>query len=271
MLDKLPKKLVYPPIFQDLSHIHGPFDIIGDVHGCFDELLELLKKLEYKVYKVGEAYQASPLNNRKLIFVGDLVDRGPKIPEVLQLVMDMVELNMAYCVRGNHDDKLKRKLQGRDVKIIHGLSESLDQMDKESDGFKERVKNFLDELKAYYIFDTAKLIVSHAGLSADLIGKNSKQAEAFCLYGQTTNLYDEYGLPIRYDWAKDYKGSALIVYGHTPVSEAKIINNTINIDSGCVFGGKLTAFRYPEMTILSQPAFKQYQQQVRIFVTPKSV
>jgi protein phosphatase len=177
--------------------------------------------------------------------------------------MDMVESNMAYCVRGNHEDKLRRKLQGRDVKITHGLDETLEQLADESDIFKERVQEFLGALKAYYIFDTAKLVVSHAGLSTNLIGTDSKRAEAFCLYGQTTNEYDEYGFPIRYDWAKDYKGQALIVYGHTPVSETKIINNTINIDSGCVFGGKLTAFRYPEMTILSQPAFRQYQEHAK--------
>ncbi len=174
--------------------------------------------------------------------------------------MDMVETNIAFCVKGNHDDKLKRKLLGRDVKIIHGLAQSLDQLELETNKFKEEVIEFLDKLKAYNVFDEGKLIVSHAGFQERFIGRESRRVEAFCLYGQTTNEYDENGLPLRYDWAKDYDGKAFIVYGHTPVAEAIIVNNTINIDTGCVFGGKLTAFRYPEKTLLSQPALKEYQQ-----------
>lgn len=260
MIDKISDAPPKALIFEDLSHLNGPFDIVGDVHGCFDELYELIKKLGYKIYKIEDSYKVSHSQNRKLVFVGDLVDRGPKISEVLKLVMDMAESNIAHCVKGNHDDKLKRKLLGRDVKVIHGLEQSLEQLELESTGFKEEVIEFLNNLKAYLIFDTGKLIVSHAGFQERFTGQESKRVEAFCLYGQNTGEYDEYGLPIRYDWAKDYKGNSFIVYGHTPMSEAKIVNNTINIDTGCVFGGALTAFRYPEKTVLSQRAFKQYRQ-----------
>ena len=265
MVDNISDKSVKASIYEDLSHIKGPFDIIGDVHGCFDELFELIKKLGYVIHNMDTTYKVSHPQNRKIILVGDLVDRGPKIPEVLKLVIDMVELNIAYCVKGNHDDKLRRKLLGRDVKVIHGLEQSLAQLEAESEDFRRKVTDFLGNLKAYIIFNAGELIVSHAGFQEKFMGRESKRVEAFCLYGQATNEYDKYGLPIRYEWAKDYKGEAFIIYGHTPISEVKIINNTINIDTGCVFGRKLTAFRYPEKTVISQPAFKQYQQPARPF------
>ncbi len=236
----------------NLKDEKGPFDIIGDVHGCFDELCELLKKLGHENH--GKFHP----EGRKLLFLGDLVDRGPKTPDVLRLVMGIVKEGKGFCVRGNHDDKLRRKLQGRDVKIAHGLDESLKQLDPGSQEFKEEIIDFLDKLAYYYELDDGKLVIAHAGIKEKDIGHDSPRVRAFCMYGETTGKLDESGLPIRYPWADEYSGLALIAYGHTPVGKIKWVNNTINIDTGCVFGGKLTALRYPEKTFVEVKSFKTY-------------
>lgn len=240
----------------------GPFDIIGDVHGCFDELYDLLLKLAYDIQKQ-ETYTVKHPEGRKLVFVGDLVDRGLKTPEVLRLVMDMVESGMAYCVVGNHEDKLRRKLQGRDVKVDYGLSESLEQLESESPAFKEKVIAFLQDLPSHCVLDNGRLAVVHAALKAHYIGDDSPYIKGFCMYGPTAGVTDEYGLPVRYPWAKDYRGDVTVIYGHSPVLEAVWINNTMNIDTGCVFGGKLTALRYPEKELVSVPAKLIYKSPVK--------
>jgi protein phosphatase len=253
-------RTLFSPALQE----SGPFDFIGDVHGCFDELHQLLIKLGYQILKThtqsqkNHRYQVTHPDKRIIIFVGDLVDRGPNTPDVLRIVMDMVASGIAVCVNGNHDDKLKRKLQGRDVKIAHGLAESLQQLERESQAFTQEVIQFLDGLISHYILDEGKLVVAHAGIKQHYIGCDSAKIRAFCLYGQTTGAIDEWGLPVRYPWAQDYRGDALIVYGHTPTAEAVWLNNTVNIDTGCVFGGKLTALRYPEKTLVAVPAARVY-------------
>jgi len=250
------------PLWNNKKHENGPFDIIGDVHGCFDELKLLLIKLGYEI-NCDNGYKISHPDNRKVIFLGDLVDRGPNSPEVLRMAMDMIASGIAYCVNGNHDEKLKRKLMGRDVKIAHGLERTLSQLECESDNFKMIISKFLDGLISHYVFDNGKLAVAHAGLKEDYIGRGSAKIREFCMYGETSGEIDEFGFPVRYPWAKDYRGEAMIVYGHTPVPEPEWVNNTINIDTGCVFGGKLTALRYPEKELVSVNAEKVYYQSVK--------
>ncbi|MFT4090099.1 MAG: polynucleotide kinase-phosphatase [Asticcacaulis sp.] len=250
------------PLWPDKRTEVGPFDIIGDVHGCFDEMHALMQKLGY-VIEGGAPYRVSHPQGRKLIFVGDLVDRGPKTPDVLRLVMDMVESEVAFCVTGNHDDKLKRALEGRDVKVNHGLAESLEQLAGETPEFKRRVVDFLGGLISHYVFDGGRLAVSHAGLKAHYIGRGSPRIRSFAMYGETTGETDEFGLPVRHNWAKDYRGETMLVYGHTPVPEPEWLNRTINIDTGCVFGGKLTALRYPEKDIVQVEAPQAYAEPVR--------
>jgi protein phosphatase len=254
---------------------HGPFDIIGDVHGCCDELQELLQRLGYIATEVRQGYSLSsgPVfrhpQNRKAVFVGDLVDRGPCVPETLRLVHNMLEAGSALSVMGNHDEKFLRKLKGRNVKIQHGLETTMAQVEalpgEERKRFKQESQAFLETLVNHYVLDEGRLVIAHAGIQEEMFGKNSDRIWSFTLYGQTSGKTDEYGLPVRGDWAQGYRGSALIVYGHTPVTEARWVNNTVNLDTGCVFGGQLTALRYPEREIVSVPAKKVYYQSSRPF------
>ncbi len=250
-------------LWNNKKHEHGPFDIIGDIHGCFDETKDLLKKLGYKVSKTNDRYSVKHPEDRKIIFVGDLVDRGPKTPEVIRLVKHAVEDGQAFCVLGNHDDKLKRALMGNKVKIAHGLQESLDQLEQEGEAFREEAKNFLGRLISHYVFDGGGLTVAHAGIKEEFIGRGAPSIKQFCMYGETTGEIDEFGLPVRYPWAEDYRGNTLVVYGHTPIPDPEWINNTINIDTGCVFGCKLTALRYPEKELMSVPAKKAYADPIK--------
>ncbi len=243
------------PLWTDRRSEPGPFDIIGDVHGCYDELLDLLAALGYR--------DGVRPEGRKAVFLGDLVDRGPRTPAVLALVMDMVGSGAALCVPGNHDVRLVRKLRGNEVKATHGLAETLVQLERESPEFRERALAFLDGLVSHYVLAGGDLVVAHAGLKEELQGRASGVVREFALYGDTTGETDEYGLPVRYPWAEEYRGRATVVYGHTPVPEAEWLNRTINIDTGCVFGGSLTALRYPERELVSVPARRVYCEPVR--------
>jgi protein phosphatase len=256
------------PLWTDRRGEHGPFDIIGDVHGCFDELVDLLSTLGYEISPLPASLRARHVAGRKAVFLGDLVDRGPNSPAVLRLVMSMVQEGTALCVPGNHDLKLMRKLQGHDVRITHGLAETLAQLEREPPELKHEIVSFLDELVSHFVLDDGRLVVAHAGLKEDLQGRASARVREFALYGETTGETDEFGLPIRYNWAGDYRGKAMVVYGHTPVPEAEWTNRTICIDTGCVFGGKLTALRYPEKEIVQVPARKVYYEPARPLMSP---
>ncbi|TDC11328.1 polynucleotide kinase-phosphatase [Nonomuraea longispora] len=242
----------YEKAWSDKTELTGPFDIIGDVHGCRSELETLLGELGWVRGPQGYAHPGG----RTAVFVGDLVDRGPDTPGVLSLVMDMVEAGTAICVMGNHEQKLVRALNGRKVKVAHGLQESLDQLAAQPPGFAERAKTFMDGLLSHYRLDGGRLVVAHAGLKEAYHGRASGRVRAFALYGDTTGETDEYGLPVRYPWADDYRGRAMVVYGHTPTVSPEWVNNTICLDTGCVFGGHLTALRYPEREIVQVPAEK---------------
>lgn len=255
-------------LYNDKKDLHGPFDIIGDIHGCYDETIELLKKLNYKISSVednGNNYgiEITHPENRQVIFLGDLVDRGPNSPAVLKLAMSMVRSGVALCVPGNHDLKLQKKLNGKNVQLKHGLAETMEQLEQESEEFKEDVREFLYSLISHYILDNGKLAVAHAGIKEEMQGRGSGAVRSFCLYGETTGEIDEFGLPVRYNWASEYRGKAKVVYGHTPVPKAEWLNKTIDIDTGCVFGGELTALRYPEEELVSVKAKEVYCEPVR--------
>lgn len=252
-------EIVRTKIWSDRREEKGPFDIIGDVHGCHRELVALLTELGYQV----EDHQAIPPEGRRAIFVGDLVDRGPDSVSVLRLVKNMVEAGHAFCVPGNHDDRLARALKGNAVKLTHGLQETMEQLAGESEEFREEMRAFLESLVSHMVLDGGRLVVAHAGMRQEMQGRASSRVRDFALYGETTGESDEFGLPVRYNWAAEYRGEATVVYGHTPVLIPEWLNRTICIDTGCAFGGRLTALQWPENQLVSVPAEQVYAEPIR--------
>jgi protein phosphatase len=264
------------PLWNDKRDEHGPFDIIGDVHGCCDELEQLLVQLGYERHDTGDPSVWGGVTyrhpeGRKAFFVGDLVDRGPRVLDVVRIARNMVASGTALCVPGNHDMKLLRQLRGKNVQVTHGLANTLAEIEALPDDvrepFRRELAEFLDALVSHYVLDDGKLVVAHAGMKEEFQGRGSGKVREFALYGETTGETDEYGLPVRYNWAAEYRGSAMVVYGHTPVPEPEWLNRTVNVDTGCVFGGKLTALRYPEREFVSVPAEQTYCEPARPFLT----
>jgi protein phosphatase len=247
---------------------HGPFDIIGDLHGCCSELETLLARLGYgfttEAQSAPSVYPRTYFHpeGRKAIFLGDLVDRGPRILDTYELARNMFRAGHAFCVVGNHEDKLLRKLRGHNVQVSHGLEMTLQELTAMPEDtramFREEMEHFLSTLPGHLVLDHGNLVVAHAGIKKSMIGRESAQVRAFVLYGETTGEIDEFGLPVRAAWANRYHGRALIVYGHTAVRRPEWLNNTINIDTGCVYGGRLTAIRYPERELVAVPSARMY-------------
>ncbi|MFI2238424.1 polynucleotide kinase-phosphatase [Streptomyces chrestomyceticus] len=251
--------------FNDLRHLTGPFDIVGDIHGCRSELETLLARLGYEIGHdaLGRAVDARHPRGRTAVFVGDLVDRGPDSPGVLRLVMGMVAAGHALCVPGNHENKLGRYLKGRKVRHSHGLAETVAQLEGEDEAFRGEVAAFIEGLVSHYVLDGGALVVCHAGLPEKYHGRTSGRVRSFALYGDTTGETDEFGLPVRYPWAEEYRGRAAVVYGHTPAPRASWLNNTICLDTGCVFGGRMTALRWPERELVDVPAEQVWYESVK--------
>lgn len=274
------------PMWTDRNHDSGPFDIVGDVHGCLGELIELCKELGYEVQtndleaavelkhreKIESVqkptdpdvssfpayYSVTHPENRKLVFLGDLIDRGPDPVGVIKFVVSAVKTGGALVVPGNHDEKLYKKIRGQSVNDNHGFGATWAEVEKESDDFREAFKRYYESLPGHLVLDSRRLAVAHAGLHENMIGLAHRRIRDFVMYGETTGEIDEFGLPVRYPWALDYRGRTCVVYGHTPVPEAEWLNETIDIDTGCCFGGKLSALRWPEKEVISVDAFETY-------------
>ena len=245
----------YDKMPADHTHLTGPFDLIGDIHGCFDELHELLLQMDYAVERHEDgSFTVVPPQGRKVIFLGDLGDRGPDSPAVFQLVMDMIDAGTGMCVLGNHDFKLLRYLEGHAAKPSHGFQVTLEQLANYDDAFHKRLHRHMSTLPSHLVLDGGKLVACHAGLPENMHKRNSGKVKSHAVFGKTTGERDARGFPIRVDWAKDYSGDATVVYGHTPLEKTGWVNNTICLDTACVFGGSLTALRYPEMELVSVPA-----------------
>jgi protein phosphatase len=231
------------------------YDIIGDIHGCFDELLQLIDKLGYT--KVNDI----PIHpeGRQLAFVGDAMDRGPDSVKTLNFMFRLQDARKLIYSPGNHCNKFYRYAKGNSIQLKHGIETTVAELEKLSSDkrhfFLKRYVEFYETLPLYQVLDNKKLIIAHAGIRENLLDStNRKKIRSFVLYGDTTGEIHPNGRPVRRDWAKHYHGRSFIVYGHTPVKEARFVHNTVNIDTGCVFGGQLTAIRYPEKEIVAMPS-----------------
>lgn len=233
------------------------FDIIGDIHGCHNELIKLLNKLGYISFVHGMIHP-----HRIAVFAGDLCDRGPSNVAVLKTVMKMVSNRNAVMVMGNHDHKLMRFLKGNKVNPSHGLAKTIAELNNKTDEFRQKVYDFLAAQPLTRMLDNDKLCVVHAAAprkyQGELSGKKKKAQQAMALYGVTTGKVDMNGYPGRVDWAETYDGDTVVVHGHVAQLEPSVKNRVYNVDTGCVFGNKLTALRYPEMEFVSVNAEQKY-------------
>ncbi|HBW38451.1 polynucleotide kinase-phosphatase [Desulfosporosinus sp. BICA1-9] len=253
---------LFNPIVKEVG---AGLDFIGDIHGCYSEYLELLDKLGYLQNE--EGLYVHP-EGRKLVSVGDILGRGPQSIECLKFFINHVEKELAYMVDSNHGWKIARWLSGRNVELAHGdeiVAAEFENLEKgqgkeAAEQFKEKVKNFLLTAPSNLVFlkhRVGVIVATHAGIRDSYIGKQSKRISDFCRYGDTDGA-DDAGKPIRKDWFVHHQSGEIIVWGHDPRPLPQVINNTINIDQGVVFGGRLTAYRYPQKTFVSVVAHEDY-------------
>jgi len=241
-------------------------DFVGDVHGCHDEFLELLGLLGYERGRDGTYRHPG---GRKLLSLGDITSRGPASIAMLQFFIRHINAGLAEMVDSNHGWKIARWLDGRPVTLAHG-DEKVDeefrqfQMEfgpKKTSLLKEQSRRLLFSSPSHMMIrqkDKLVAVAVHAGIRDDYIGMESPAVHTFCRYGDVAGIGPD-GRPIRKDWAQERKtNQPLIVWGHDPRPKPERLNGTLNIDQGCVFGGMLTAYRFPEDELLSVPAKKNY-------------
>ena len=234
-------------------------DFIGDVHGCYEELKNLFDTLGYQ-WKDGIPRHPE---ERLPVFIGDLTDRGPDSVPVIQLVYQMTaEEKAARYIPGNHCNKLYRYFLGNKVQEKNGLETTVAEYKQLSSKQQKQVRHHFmalyESAPLYLELPEINAVAAHAGIREDLIGKSGKKVKTFVLYGDITGEFLPDGRPVRRDWAREYHGNCWVVYGHTPVKEPRKINKTINIDTGCVYGNKLSAFRLPEETTVSVPSRQEF-------------
>ncbi|MFC4409780.1 polynucleotide kinase-phosphatase [Chungangia koreensis] len=249
------------PLYIDVGN---GIDFIGDIHGCFDELINLLTKLGYEE-KAG--FYIHP-EGRRFMSVGDVMSRGPESLKTMLFFKKHIENGLAFMTDSNHGWKIARWLEGRNVTLNHGdecVEAEIGEYERqygqeEANQLKAELKSFLWEAPSHYVITkngVPTVVCTHAGIKDEWIGKESEQISDFCRYGDTDGV-DETNRPIRKDWTVHHKGSLLIVWGHDPKPQPQFINRTLNIDQGVVFGGRLTAFRYPDGEIMSVQAKINY-------------
>ncbi len=260
------RRLPVPSNTVDHHDLTGPFDIIGDVHGCRDELVELLTLLGYSIRDVNGHWRVRHPEGRRVVFAGDIVDAGPDVPGVLGLVMDMVGDGVALCCSGNHEERLRQAMTDEGlVRRTTGVGSK--ELRDCSVAFRRRAWRFVRSLPGHLVLDGGKLVVAHVGLKSELQGVDSPESRAAAVCGERTGKFHKDGRPIRVDWASNYHGSALVVHGHSPTKRSEWKNGTVDIDTGCVFGVALTALRYPERKSVSVPARQKYAEPGGRFLT----
>ena len=226
------------------------FDIIGDVHGCYDELLALLAPLNWALDENG-VFRNTVNPERTLVFCGDLGDRGPNSLGVFTAVRKSIEAGTAKCVRGNHENKAGKYFVKKNTKLRGGLETTVKEI--EAAGWSEDEQTAFGQwclsLPAWIkleLPDGSPLVVVHACLPFNL---EDPKSEGKAIYGIPTG-YDANGFPTRLDWAQKYRGKATVVHGHDVIGlEPRLLNKVWNLDTGGVFGGRLTCLQLPEEKI----------------------
>ncbi len=241
--------------FLEIS-IDKPFAVIGDVHGCYVEFESLVEKVRKEYGK-----------NTLIVSVGDTVDRGDYNIETVRYCFRLKKEGNFIEVKSNHNKKFYRWLKGKNVNVSFGMQKTVEEFlslpESEQEKLRKEYISYYEKCPLYLIINTEKekIVVAHAGIKDEMIGKTGKKVEAFVLYGETTGRYTEKGFPERVDWTKNRKvdeNSPVIVYGHVVFDEPYINNKCYGIDTGCVLGNKLTAYIPLEDRFIFEKARKTY-------------
>jgi protein phosphatase len=243
----------------------GPFDVVGDVHGCLEELDLLLDRLGYRA--PNDAGERVHPEGRIAVLVGDFGDRGPDSAGVFRRVMAMHARGSALAVPGNHCIKLLHYLRGNHVDVRSGLGDTLRDLDRAGQPFRERVREFLGGLPRHLVLASGRLVVFHAALPRDRVGRDDEATEAQIIYGVAGRTGQGGVHEPETGWTGTWtpgEDEPLAVYGHEPVPEPLRADNTINIDGGCVYGGYLAAFRWPERDFVFVSARRVYADNPRV-------
>ncbi|MEK4062718.1 MULTISPECIES: polynucleotide kinase-phosphatase [unclassified Paenibacillus] len=250
-----------------LIEMGAGIDVIGDIHGCYDELLELLDQLGYIADESG-LYRHP--KGRELISVGDVMSRGPNSLDALRFWKRHSDAGISRMVDSNHGWKIARYLGGRKVTLSHGDEKFAAELERyalaegeaAASKLREELKQFLLSAPSHLVYGRGgirRVVVAHAGIRDEYIGRQSKRIQDFCRYGDTEGSEGK-GTPVRKEWYVQHDSGELIVWGHDPRPYPTLVKNTVNIDQGAVFGGSLTAYRYPEQQFVAVKAHRDYAQ-----------
>lgn len=206
--------------------------IIGDIHGCFDELNDLLKLVDLQM-------------DDRVIAVGDLIAKGPKSREVLDLFIDDHRFS---SVVGNHDRIIRQHLRGEPVPLTSQQREAVEQLDTN----RERYSQYLRSLP--YTIELENHLVVHAGIRPGVPLQEQMASDLTEIRTMGADPTRRKGTA----WYEVYRGPKTIVFGHWPKKKPKRKGFAIGLDTGCVYGGHLTAYIIESDEFVSVPAREIY-------------
>lgn len=208
---------------------------IGDIHGCFLEMIELIhlmggnSKKSYHPY-LGNITRINPPRGYCFVFVGDLINKGPNSVDVLLSVLDAIDRRVAMSVLGNHDELLRQYLKMDNVGIKEEFFKTITALESRGENVLQFVREHMKNMPYMLEFQKENILVSHCGL--DTPHQNiSLKSRIRSIYGYK-----------HHDWAQNYQGKIKVIHGHLVVNEAVERNNTINLDTGCYMGLALSGF-----------------------------
>lgn len=206
--------------------------VVGDIHGCYDELSDLLSKADFTA-------------NDRVVAVGDLITKGPKNRAVLdRFIAD----ERFTSVIGNHDLALLRFWRGEPVQLTRAQTDAFDQLENS----RKQYEAYLASLP--FLIDFGKYVVVHAGVRPHIPLARQSSSDLTELRTLGRDRASREGVP----WYEVYDGEQSVLFGHWPASQPRVAPRAIGLDTGCVYGNRLTAFIIETGEFISVPARAAY-------------